>query len=246
MKPELVSVPAARTHALLDLVSRRLKAEKIERLLGLATASGSLRILEVGCGSGGIANYFGTLPMQHEVDAVDVVDSRVVHEGFRFQLVAGTILPFPDDTFDVVISNHVIEHVGDDAAQLEHLRELTRVISSSGVGYLAVPNRWRLIEPHYRLPLLSVWPRRWRSTYLRLFRRGDEYDCEPLEARELEAMFARAGLRYRRLGVQAVRATIDLEHPGQIVASVLRRVPDRALRLIEPMMPTLIYRIERS
>ena len=86
-----------------DLRSRRLKAMKIERLLDLSARRQPLRMLEVGTGSGGIANYFGTHPsLACEVDAVDVHDIRVVSEGYRFRQVDGTALPFDDGAFDVV------------------------------------------------------------------------------------------------------------------------------------------------
>jgi SAM-dependent methyltransferase len=234
------------THAPLDLATRRQKAAKIERLLGLEDVSEPLRILEIGCGSGGIASYFGTHPAGHEVDGVDVVDCRVITDGFRFQVVNGTSLPFADSEFDVVISNHVIEHVGDASTQLAHLREVRRVMKPSGVGYLAVPNRWRLIEPHYRLPLLSVWPRRWRTPYMRLTRRGPEYDCEPLSIRELESMLRRTNLRSRRMGVEALRATLDIEHPRSLLTRLARRLPDRLLRAMNPLLPTLIVRLAQS
>ena len=42
-------------HAMLDLPSRRLKGLKIERLLRLAECRQSIRMLEIGAGSGGIA-----------------------------------------------------------------------------------------------------------------------------------------------------------------------------------------------
>jgi SAM-dependent methyltransferase len=234
------------THAPLDLASRRLKAAKIERLLGIEDARASLRILEIGCGSGGIAHYLGTRPAGHEVDGVDVVDCRVVQEGFRFQLVTGTTLPFDDETFDVVLSNHVIEHVGSERQQRAHLAELRRVLRPSGRGYLAVPNRWRVIEPHYRLPLLSVWPRPWRSPYMRLAGKGRDYDCEPLGLRTLARLLRASGLRHRVLGPQALRATFDLEHPASPITGVLRRVPDGALRLLDPILPTLIVRLARG
>jgi SAM-dependent methyltransferase len=234
------------SHAVLDLPSRRLKAAKIERLLGLDRRDGALRILEIGCGSGGISNYFGTQPAGHGVDAVDVVDTRVVREGFDFQLVTGTRLPFADEAFDVVLSNHVIEHVGLEEAQLAHLAEVRRVMKPGAIGYLAVPNRWRLIEPHYRLALLSVWPHAWRSPYLRLMGRGSEYDCEPLGIRTLEDMFRRTGLRFRRLGVEALRATLDLEHPDSPATAFGRRLPTGLLRPLEPLLPTLIYRLGRA
>ncbi len=158
-------------HAVLDLPSRQLKAIKIERLLGLDKSTGKVRLLEIGVGSGGISHYFGThAGRRYEVDAVDVVDSRVVFEGYSFTRVEGTKLPFSDECFDVVISNHVIEHLGDADAQAKHLLELSRVMKSNGMSYLAVPNRLMLIEQHYKLVFLSWLPVRFRSGYLKRFR----------------------------------------------------------------------------
>lgn len=154
---------------------------KIERLLNLAQRAQPMRMLEVGTGSGGIAHYFATHPtLQCEVTATDVCDNRLVYEGYEYRQVLGVELPFDDASFDVALTNHVIEHVGDAAAQHRHLTEIRRVIKPSGVGYLAVPNRWMLTEPHYRLKFLSWWPHAWRTPYLRLMRKGTFYDCEPL------------------------------------------------------------------
>lgn len=86
--------------------------------------------------------------MQFNVQAVDIVDNRVFKEGYQFQLVNNTMLPFEDESFDVVITNHVIEHVGESDAQLHHLCEIKRVLKKDGFAYLAVPNRWMLVEPH--------------------------------------------------------------------------------------------------
>ena len=229
---------------MLDLQSRRLKAIKIERLLDLAARPRPMRMLEIGTGSGGIAHYFATHPeLRITVDAVDVVDNRLVDDNYRFQLVAGTQLPFVDQSFDVVLTNHVIEHVGDRNAQLAHLHEIRRVLRPSGVGYLAVPNRWQLIEPHYKLALLSWWPHSWRSRYLRMFRDAKFYDCEPLSAKQLEGLLAQAGFSFEGLAVRALRQTLVLEYPAK---SALRRlfnhVPDAWLATAAPIIPTLIYR----
>jgi SAM-dependent methyltransferase len=48
------------------------------------------------------------------------------------------LLPFPARSFDVVLSNHVIEHV---LNQRLHLGEIRRVLADRGVCYLATPNR---------------------------------------------------------------------------------------------------------
>lgn len=232
-------------HAVLDLPSRRYKGLKIERLLDLASRRQPMRMLEVGTGSGGIAHYFGTHPrLQCEVTAVDVVDNRRVNEGYSYRQVRGVELPFADTSFDVVISNHVIEHVGDADAQGRHLAEIRRVMRPSGFGYLAVPNRWMLTEPHYRLKFLSWWPRALRTPYLRLMRKGTFYDCEPLQMWQLERMLDAAGFRYRNLSIEAWRETFDIEYPEAGATRLLRAVPDTLLKPLRPIIPTLIYRFE--
>ena len=236
---------ARKPHVVMDMESRRLKALKIERLLDLPSRPQPMRMLEIGTGSGGIANYFGTHPsMRIDVDAVDVVDNRLVSDGYRFRLVSGTDLPFTDNSFDVVLTNHVIEHVGNRAKQISHLNEIRRVLKPDGVGYLAVPNRWQLVEPHYQLAFLSWWPHRWRSCYLRTFRDAEFYDCEPLQVGELEQMLATAGFSYRNLCVEAWRATFEIERPKSTGTRLLRAVPDSALKPLRKVIPTLIYRLD--
>ncbi len=249
-----MSTPDARTsannrqpHAVLDLDSRRLKGIKIERLLDLAARPQPMRMLEIGTGSGGIAHYFAKHKhLRIDVDAVDVVDNRLVSDAFRFQLVTGTTLPFADQSFDVVLTNHVIEHVGNRDAQLQHLNEIRRVMRTDGVGYLAVPNRWRLVEPHYKLAFLSWWPHDWRSTYLKWCRGIAFYDCEPLTIPQAEQLLRESGFKFENLGVAALRQTLELEYPH---SSGLRRffdcVPDRLISALRAATTTLIYRFAK-
>jgi len=236
---------ARQPHAVLDLPSRRFKGLKIERLLDLASRPQPIRMLEVGTGSGGIAHYFGTHPqLRCEVDAVDVHDNRLVTDGYCYHQVHDTQLPFADDSYDVVLTNHVIEHVGDADAQHRHLAEIHRVMKPNGVSYLAVPNRWMLTEPHFQLKFLSWWPRAWRTPYLRMVGKGDVYDCEPLQMRQLERMLDAAGFRYRNICVEAWRATLEIERPDSIGAQILGVTPDAVLAPLRRIIPTLIYRIE--
>lgn len=237
---------ARRHHAAFDLPSRNWKGAKIERLLDLDGLRQPVRMLEIGTGSGGIAHYFAAhQQLQCEVVAVDVCDNRLVRDGYEYRQVRGVELPFEDASFDVVITNHVIEHVGDAVTQRMHLAEIRRVMRPGGVGYLAVPNRWMLTEPHYRLKFLSWLPRRWRTPYLRLMRKGEFYDCEPLQMRQLERMIESSGLAYRNLCVEAWRATFEIERPRSLGARVLRATPDALLRPLKRLIPTLIYRLER-
>jgi ubiquinone/menaquinone biosynthesis C-methylase UbiE len=235
-------------HAVLDLPSRRLKGLKIERLLDLANRPQPLRMLEVGTGSGGIAHYFGTHPqLRCEVDAVDVHDNRLVTESYRFQQVHDTKLPFADESFDVVLSNHVIEHVGNRDEQLAHLRELHRVLRRDGVGYLAVPNRWMLVEPHYRLPFLSWLPQAVADVYVRLASKGKYFDCQPLTTRKLESMLGDTGFTFMQRHGEALRLTYQLEKPNALFYRwLVKPTPDAVFMAMRHAFPTLIYTLRRN
>lgn len=238
-----------RAHAITDRESRLQKAAKITRMLGEQRFAEARDLLEVGCGSGIISNALSEAGQGRLiVSAVDVTDSRIEKEGYSFQQVPDTALPYADASFDIVISNHVIEHVGGRSAQLHHLSEIKRVLRPGGVIYLAVPNKWRLVEPHYRLPLLSWLPPALGDAYVRATGRGTHYDCRPLSAGAAKGLFRDAGLTARNATLDALRTTLSVEHPGHPLTRLVNGwTPNWLLALGMPVVPTLVFllRIEQ-
>ncbi len=226
------------THAMLEPGGRRDKAAKIIAVLNADGPLTGARLLDIGTGSGTIATELAhaTGP-DGTVTSVDVDDVRVDRSGYAFVPFDGQTLPFPDGSFDVVVSNHVIEHVGDRAAQQRHVAEIVRVLCSGGRVYVAVPHRWQLVENHYRLPLLGWVRGALADRYLQAMRRGQRYDCRPLGRHELLGLLRGAGL-------DAHEATADLIHATRtsdagIVGRLLRSVPgsDRLVR--GPALPSI-------
>jgi SAM-dependent methyltransferase len=82
----------------------------------------------------------------------------------------GEHLPFPDNTFDLVLSHEVLEHVQNDRMAAS---EISRVLKPGGRLTLFVPNRGYPFETHghywkgtYHFgntPLINYLPRRWRD-----------------------------------------------------------------------------------
>jgi glycosyltransferase involved in cell wall biosynthesis len=240
-----VNLEPRRPYAILDGESRLFKAEKIEKMLEPVCPLEGKRVLDIGAGSGHMARALAkAIGPAGEVQAVDVLDQRLVTDGYGFTLVEDTKLPFPDESFDVVVSNHVIEHVGDRDDQLRHLREIRRVLGPEGVCYLAVPSRWVLLEPHVRLPFLSWLPRTLRSPYVRLARRGSHYDCELPTRRGLRGLLAQAGLKGSERTVEAMRVMSLVEQRTGLVGAILR-APSWLLRLLTPVNPTIVYLLRK-
>ncbi|HJP97610.1 MAG TPA: class I SAM-dependent methyltransferase [Rhodanobacteraceae bacterium] len=239
---------ARKPHVISDRTSRILKAGKIISIVGLSRFLGCRRILEIGCGSGLISVTLASEGNSDLViDAVDVVDSRVETEGYRFSLVHDTTLPFGDGVFDLVITNHVIEHVGDESTQLSHLAEVKRVTAENGLIYFAAPNKWRLVEPHYRLPLLSWLPRSASDRYLRFTRLAAYYDCFPRSRSHFIRLFETAGLAHADRTTAALRQTLVLEHPDHVATRLVNAAcPDWLLGLGKPVVPTLVFLLRHA
>ncbi|KAF1708904.1 methyltransferase type 11 [Pseudoxanthomonas kalamensis DSM 18571] len=225
--------------------SRWRKARKIEQILGRQRIIDCRNLLEIGTGSGMIASYFSTVIPHGKVHAVDTTDNLVAPPSFAFQKVQSTILPFEQETLDIVISNHVLEHVGDRGAQISHLREIRRVLDRQGIAYLAVPNRWSLYEAHYRLPLLSWLPHPWSDRYLHAFRNTQHYDCEPLGPLALRRMFKKAGLAWWDVSFDALQLLLAQESSSKRLGRAASRLWPVTVPLY-PILPTYVFLLSRT
>jgi SAM-dependent methyltransferase len=228
----------------LDIASRVQKAHKITTILGRRTALDGASVIESGTGAGVIPRAIAeVVGPSGRVVSVDVADYRNVTDGFEFELVDGVVLPFADGSasggFDIAVSNHVIEHVGDSAAQQQHVRELTRVLRPGGVGYLATPNRNFPIEPHFKVPFLAWLPTRWQTPYLRATRRGTVYDCRLLGRAETLRMFDGAGVEVTDVTEEALDVAANDERSKG--ARLLLALPGPIRRLAWPLVPTWVF-----
>jgi SAM-dependent methyltransferase len=119
---------------------------------GLAQA----RVLDDGCGIGAYVERLR--PLAREVWGLDFERERVREAARRLGpqrllVGAGEALPFPDASFDLVLSSEVIEHVRDDRLAVA---EMARVLRPGGRAVIFCPNRWYPVEQH------GVY---WRGSY---------------------------------------------------------------------------------
>lgn len=119
-------------------------------------------ILDFGCGAGGTV-YKLVDQGYSDVFGYDVQDYlNLRHQGDRSRFSIGTPLqqrlPWDDETFDLVLSDQVFEHVKDQVAMF---RELHRITKRGGIHLHVIPARYHLIEGHIHVPFASVFAHRW-------------------------------------------------------------------------------------
>lgn len=101
-------------------------------------------VLDAGCGTGyGAAHLAGrgatrVLGVDVAAEAIEYARVHYQRENVFFSVGDCTSLDFPDETFDVVVSLHVIEHVADAE---RYLSEMRRVLKADGVFILSTPNK---------------------------------------------------------------------------------------------------------
>ena len=147
--------------------SRRAKAEVVRG--ALTSWGGAKRVVLVGSGQGWtpLDRVVENAAAEH-ADLVVAVDLHTkTGLPWPYLRADGTRLPFADNTFDLALSNAVIEHVGDEAAQrrlvAEHLRVARHVI-------ITTPNRWFPLETHTNA-VLRHWSPAWRARHEHVFTR---------------------------------------------------------------------------
>ena len=228
------------THAILTANTRFLKAKKIESILKHYTHIKNANLLDIGTGSGHIAKKFSELGAK--VVSIDLHDLRQEQDGYQFIQVKDQDLPFNDSYFDIVITNHVIEHVED---QQKHLDEIYRVLKPSGVCYLATPSKYTFLEPHYRLLFLSWFNKRGSEIYLKLFK-GKVWDIKPLSNIMIKKLIN------QRFEVNEI-STLIMKEPKKYSLdmapsfhSIFEIIPLTIWKIISPLLPTIILVLKKS
>ena len=102
----------------------------------LEPAGQTLKILDVGCGTGANLEMLAGFG---EAEGVDISDDALEFcrlKGLKAQKGLAETLPYPDDTFEITTALDVVEHLDDDLAGL---KEMFRVTKHGGYSLIFVP-----------------------------------------------------------------------------------------------------------
>jgi len=169
--------------------------------------------------------------------------------GAMFVRSSAEHLAVKENIAKIAICYNIWEHVQN---RMELLRQVSRVLCQDGLLLLVVPNRFWVIETHYRLPLLSWLPRSLANAYLRVTRRGTEYDVSCPSWWELKESLECGGFGVNNLNLFIIR-NFNVLYPepeylgatkhrvGCLVSLLLNALPDRIAELISNLLTEAFF-----
>jgi hypothetical protein len=122
-------------------------------------------ILDVG---GGLMNWI-LIGCRSRITILNIklpMNKKTAPENYDFVEGDGTALAYPGNSFDLVYSNSVIEHVGSSEKQKRFASEVSRV---SRKLWIQTPARWFFLEPHFIAPFIHYLPKGWQKRLVRWF-----------------------------------------------------------------------------
>ena len=169
-------------------LGNRFRQKRMRKFLELVPPDGPVRILDLG----GTAAYWRALPGLYRAPNVEITILNLGADERRDEnlvVKAGDACAtgFEDNSFDIVHSNSVIEHVGEWPRIEAMAREVRRLAPSH---FVQTPNFWFPIEPHYKLPAVHGLPARVK----RAVTGDDPHRIRLLSAGQMQRLFPQSDL----------------------------------------------------
>jgi len=160
------------------------------------------KILDFGYGDGQITNSLHS----RGYNIIGLDNSRGNYEQAKglfpdcdFRLYDGLNIPFEENSFDTIIINDVLEHIPYDLME-QIIDRIKKVLTSNGIIYISVTNRYDLIEPHTRIPFITWLPKRFWGYYEKIFKSRSTYNISriyPYTFRRLKSFCKRHNLKFK-------------------------------------------------
>lgn len=93
------------------------------------------KILDIGCGKGQLICALFNLGFEH-VTGVDKFITNEIDHGYGVKVLKKDLSELPSNTYDVLITHHVLEHMDE---QIKELKECHRLLKKGGVFLVCIP-----------------------------------------------------------------------------------------------------------
>ena len=191
----------AQGQSFFDRASVKARKKMYDKLAATVPLDGLESVLDVGVTAdrkNDASNFFEKLfPYPEKVTALSNQDAswmEDMYSGLQFVQADALDMPFENDTYDLVFSGAVIEHVGNKENQRKFIAECVRV--AKRYVFITTPNRYYPIELHTVFPLIHWLPRDMHRSLLRKMGEdffADENNLNLLSKKDLSQMVKSIG-----------------------------------------------------
>ena len=115
---------------------------------------------------GGLPETWLNQPGRFPIMLVNLEPHSTTDERFTTVKCDAVHLPFADQSFDIVFSNSLVEHLGNRENQQAFAREAARLAPKL---WIQTPARWFPVEPHLIAPFVHYLPKTVQQRLLRWF-----------------------------------------------------------------------------
>ncbi|OGG24487.1 hypothetical protein A3A79_04865 [Candidatus Gottesmanbacteria bacterium RIFCSPLOWO2_01_FULL_43_11b] len=243
-------LPYSSTDArVLDTKDRHRVAKQIQAVLEdfLGSRLNAAHTLDVGCSSGAITYYLSSsvksmIGVDIDKNAISLARKDFKKKNLRFFQANGLHLPFPDESFDVIICNEVYSYVPNDR---KLMNEIFRVLKPRGCCYFSGGNTLYPIESRYHIPFLHNLPDLVAIKLFWLLHRKPYYVAHYKTYWELKKLLKNF--------VISDYTTKILSDPKRFsftklysVSEITKYMPLPVLRMLEPFLPTFIFILSKD
>jgi SAM-dependent methyltransferase len=174
---------------------RKSREQKHRIFLTRLRPTPEMRILNVGATGAhlGLAEQFESFYKHRSrivgggISFAEAQDYRHSFPGVEAVVFDGCALPFPDQSFDIVYSNAVLEHLPSPA----HVERFAAEVQRVGKGwFVTTPNLWYPIEPHYHLPFVQFLPEESQRKLVKALGKVPYENLRLFTKREMSRLFA--------------------------------------------------------
>jgi len=233
---------------MLNYENRIVKAKKIAAvLMKECNDLGSLSCLDIGC-SGGIithhlSSYMGNIiGIDIDQKAIETANQKFRSSNCQFIYGDSMNLPFDDFSFDIVICNHIYEHVPDSQRLIN---EIYRVLKKNGVCYFGAGNKYMIKENHYKLYFLSWLPQKYADLYIKKCRNINHYYEKHLSYNGLKKLVAK--FEIKDYTEKIILEPYKYHESDRLMFRTLRMLPGPVRRcLIKAFTQTFIWVIKKN
>jgi len=157
-----ISQRRVKIEAMLLVFSSYFRLKRMRRFIEALPLTDDSSILDVG----GDPVFWADLPFKASITILNLARPAIDSDRCRVVVADGRLLPFAENSFDIAVSNSVIEHLGTFKDQVTFANEIRKVAK---VLWVQTPARSFPVEPHLTGPFIHYLPKSLQKKLARRF-----------------------------------------------------------------------------